>query len=139
MPRFATPEWLAAYKDAINADPVIAEAAKDWVHRDIAIVVEAESDKGVPLDLAALFDIDRGQCREAKIVSVDEANRATFTITAPYSRWKSVVQGKLDPIRGMLQGKLQVSGDLPTLAREVDAARALVDAAKAITTEFPDD
>jgi putative sterol carrier protein len=136
---FATPEWLAAYKDAINADPDLAQAAKDWENRDIAIVVEAEPEKGVPLDLAAQFEIEHGRCREAKIVSIDEANRATFTITAPYSRWKLVVQGKLDPIRGMLQGKLQVTGDLPTLAREVQAAKALVNVAGSITTEFPDD
>ena len=139
MPNFATPEWLAAYRDAINSSPEIAEATKDWVDRDIAIVVEAEPDKSVPLDLAALFEVAHGECREAKIVSVDEANRATFTITAPYSLWKQVVMGKLDPIRGMLQGKLKVRGDLPTLAREVAAAKALVNLAGAVTTSFPDD
>lgn len=139
MPTFATPEWLEAYKDAINASPEIAQAAKDWDDRDIAIVVLAEPERSVPIDLSALFEIDHGKCREARIVSPEEADRATFTITAPYSLWKEVVQGKLDPIRGMLQGKLQVSGDLPTLAREVQAAKALVNLASGVTSKFPDD
>ena len=139
MPTFATPEWLQAYKDAINASPEIAKAAKDWEDRDIAIVVEAEPDKAVPIDLAAVFVIAPGVGREAKIVTPDEADRATFTISAPYSRWKEVVQGKLDPIRGMLQGKLKVTGDLHTLAHEVDAAKALVSLAGGVTSDFPDD
>ncbi len=139
MPTFATPEWLQAYKDAINASPQIAETAKDWEGRDIAIVVLAEPESNVPIDLSALFEIDHGKCREARIVTREEAERATFTIAASYSLWKDVVLGKLDPIRGMLQGKLQVSGDLPTLAREVKAANALVSLASGVTTDFPDD
>jgi putative sterol carrier protein len=139
VPVFATPEWLGAYKDAINSSPEIAEAAKDWHDRDIAIVVESEPGKNVPIDLAALFEIEHGVCKAATIVSPEEANRATFTISAPYSRWKEVVQGKLDPIRGMLQGKLQVTGDLPTLAREVQAAKALVSLASSVTSSFPDE
>lgn len=138
MPKFATIEWVEAYEDAINADPEIAEASKDW-ERDIAIVVEAEPDKGIPVDLWGLFDIYHGKCREAKIVSPEEGDRATYVIRAPYSRWKEVIQGKLDPIKGMLQGKLKVTGDLPTLAREVKAADALVKIARAVTTEFPDE
>ena len=138
MPRFATVEWVEAYKDAINADPEIAEASKDW-ERDIAIVVETEPDKGIPVDLWGLFDIHHGKCREATIVSPEEGDRATYVIRAPYSRWKEVIQGKLDPIKGMLQGKLKVTGDLPTLAREVKAADALVKIARAVTTEFPDE
>jgi putative sterol carrier protein len=131
--------WLQAYKDAINASPEIAEAAQDWDGRDIAIVVLADVAKNVPMDLAAVFEIDHGTCREARIVSHEEADRATFTITAPYLLWKDVVLGKLDPIRGMLQGKLQVSGDLPTLAREVQAAKALVNLASSVTSSFPDE
>jgi putative sterol carrier protein len=138
VPSFGSPEWLEAYRDAINSSAEFAEAAKGW-ERDIAIIVEAEPLKNVPFDMAALFDIDHGRCREVRIVTPDEAGRATFAITAPYSLWKQVVQGKLDPIRGMLQGKLKVKGDLPALAREVDAAKALVRTAASVTTAFPDE
>lgn len=138
MPKFASEEWLRSYKDAINASTELAEAAKDW-QRDIAIVVEAEPDKGIPIDLRGLFVIEHGKAREARIVDADEGDRASFVISAPYSRWKEVVQGKLDPIRGMLQGKLKVKGDLKALAAEVKAAEALVKLARDVTTEFPDD
>lgn len=138
MPTFASVEWLDAYKDAINASPEIAEYAKEW-ERDIVIVVEAERDKGIPFDLWALFDIDHGKVREARIVTPEEGERATYVISAPYSEWKNVVQGRVDPIKGMLQGKLKVRGDVHTLASEVKATEALVKAARAITSGFPDD
>lgn len=138
MPTFASVEWLDAYKDAINSSPEIAESAKDW-ERDIVIVVEAEPDKGIPVDLWALFDIDHGKVREARIVTPEEGDRATYVISAPYTQWKLVVQGRVDPIKGMLQGKLKVRGDVHTLAQEVKAAEALVKAARGITSGFPDD
>ena len=49
-----------------------------------------------------------------------------YVIAAPYTRWKDVVQGDLDPVRGMMQGKLKVRGDLPTIIRYVRAANELV-------------
>ena len=138
MPTFASVEWLDAYKEAINASPEIAEAAKDW-ERDIVIVVEADPDHGIPFDLWALFDISHGKVREARLVTQEEADRATYVISGAYAQWKDVVRGRVDPIKGMLQGKLKVKGDVHTLAKEVRAAEALVKAARGITSRFPDD
>jgi putative sterol carrier protein len=64
---------------------------------------------------------------------------AAYILTAPYSRWKDVVEGELDPIKGMMQGKLRVRGDLPTIVRYVKAANELVRLTGLIDTEFPDE
>ncbi len=47
--------------------------------------------------------------------------------------------GELDPIKAMMQGKLKVQGDLPTIVRQVRAANELVELTQQITTEFPDE
>ena len=60
------------------------------------------------------------------------------SISAPYSRWREVLEGDLDPIRGMMQGKLRVQGDLPTIIRYVSAANELVHLTGTVVTEFPD-
>ena len=60
-------------------------------------------------------------------------------IAAPYTRWKDVVQGDLDPVRGMMQGKLKVRGDLPTIIRYVRAANELVRLTGEVDTTFPDE
>jgi putative sterol carrier protein len=78
-------------------------------------------------------------CRGAKLVAQDEGEAARFVISAPYSRWKEVIQGRLDPIRGMREGKLRLDGDLPAIVAHVGAAKILVGLASTIPTEFPDD
>ncbi len=138
MYKFGSDEWLQAYKDAINSSPELAEAASDW-ERDITLIVEAEPDKGVPIDLWGLFEVQHGKCKAATAVTPEVGQRAEYVIRAPYSRWREIIEGKLDPTRALLQGKLQVKGDLKALTQEVEAARALVKAAASVPTNFPDD
>ncbi len=138
MYKFASDEWLEAFKDAINSSSEVAEAAGDW-ERDITLVVEAEPDKGLHVDLWGLFEVEHGKCKSAKAVAPEVGDRAQFVIRAPYSRWKEIIKGKLDPTRALLQGKLQVKGDLKALTQEVEATQALVKAAASIPTQFPDE
>ena len=60
-------------------------------------------------------------------------------IAAPYTRWKDVLHGDLDPVKGMMQGKLKVRGDLPTIIRYVRAANELVRLTGQVDTTFPDE
>ena len=72
------------------------------------------------------------------VVDPDVGAASTYVISAPYSRWREVLEGDLDPIRGMMQGKLRVQGDLPTIIRYVSAANELVHLTGTVVTEFPD-
>ena len=138
MPRFPSSEWFSDYCQAINSSEDHAVAAVDW-EGDVTFVVEDEPHRGVPETMWVWMDLHRGMCRGAKVVSQDEGERARFVIAAPYSRWKEVIQGRLDPIRGMREGKLRLDGDLPAIVAHVDAAKILVGLAASIPTEFPDD
>lgn len=138
MPRFPSADWFAKYCDAINASAEHRSAAADW-EGDVTFVVEAEPDKGVEEETWAWLDLHHGECRSAKIVSPDEGERARYVISAPYSRWKEVITGRLDPIRGMTSGRLKLAGDLPTIVQQVEAAKILVGLAGTIPTEFPDE
>ena len=138
MARFPSPEWLEAYKDAINASAQFRTAAADW-EGDVTYVVEAEPAKGVMQDAWGWFDLWQGECRDARVVDPEAGERASYVIRAPYSRWKEVIQGRLDPTKGMLQGKLRLTGDLHEIRRRVDAVNALVSVACDIPTEFPDE
>ena len=101
----------------------------------------AEPDRNVPEDLWGYLDLWHGRCRRATAITSDEADlaAAAYTLTAPYSRWKDVVQGELDPIKGMMQGKLRVRGDLPTIVRYVKAANELVRLTGLVDTDFQDE
>jgi putative sterol carrier protein len=45
----------------------------------------------------------------------------------------------LEPVKGMMQGKLKLQGDLPKILRYVNAATELVNIAGSVPTEFPDE
>lgn len=138
MPVFPSEEWLGQYVERINDSPGYREAAAAW-EGDIAYVIEAEPDKNVPQDVWAWLDLWHGECRGARIVDPEEGEKAAFVIRAPYSRWKEVINKELDPIKGMMQGKLKLKGDLPTIVRYVKAANELVNLAQTVPTDFPDE
>ena len=141
MPLFPSEEWLAEYVEVINASPEYADAAATW-EGDVVFVYEKEPDKNVPEDLYAWLDLWHGKCRSAaKLEGPDDpkAQAAKFTISAPYSRWKSVVKKELDPVKGMMQGKIKLKGDLPTIVRYVKASNVLVDLTGKVDTQFPDE
>ena len=44
------------------------------------------------------------------MVDGEKAATAPFTIYGEYGRWKQVINKQLDPIKGMMQGKLKLKG-----------------------------
>jgi len=134
---FPTEAWFQALVSLINDSDEYREAAADW-EGDIAFLVEAEPDRGLPADVWGLLDLWHGACRGGGVIEPERGREAAYILRAPYSRWREVVTGELDPIKGMMQGKLKVQGDLPTIVRQVRAANELVELTQQIPTEFPD-
>jgi putative sterol carrier protein len=135
---FASDPWFQRLIDLINGSESYHAAAADW-EGDIAFWIEAEPDRGVPNDVWGLLDLWHGDCRGGGLTDATRGEGAAYVIGAPYSRWKDVVTGELDPIRAMMQGKLRVQGDLPTIVRYVKAADELVQLCGRIGTVFPDE
>lgn len=139
MALYPSKEWLDEYFQRINSSKGYEEAAETW-EGDVTFCFQAEPDKGVPDDIYAWLDLWHGKCREAKYdVPKEEGEGAKFVIRAPYSRWKEVIRKELDPIKGMMQGKLKLTGDLPTIVRYVKASNELVNIAGDVPTEFVDE
>ena len=138
MPVFASQAWFEAFVTEINASNDYRDAATDW-EGDIAFRILAEPDRGVPEDMWGYLDLWHGACRGGRVIEAGEADAVAYTLTAPYSRWKEVVLGDLDPTRAMMQGKLKVRGDLATIVRYVRAANELVHLTGLVETEFPDE
>ncbi len=138
MPEFPTEEWFQAYIEVINGSKEYAEYAATW-EGDVVILIEAEPDKGVPADVYGLLDLWHGGCRGGGVVDEARGEAAEFLIRAPYSRWKDVVLGDLEPIKALMQGKLRVRGDLPKILRYVKGTRELAHLTSLVDTSFPDE
>ena len=138
MPEFPSEEWFQSLIEAINASQEYAEYAATW-EGDVVFHIEAEPDKGLPADVHGLLDLWHGGCRGGGIVEETRATSAEFLVRAPYSRWKDVIQGDLEPIKGLIQGKLRVRGDLPKILRYVKGTQELAYIAGQVDTTFPDE
>jgi putative sterol carrier protein len=135
---FPSAEWLGLYVGKIQESEAWSAAAATW-EGDLSYVIEAEPDKNIPENVWYWMDLWRGECRGGKETTAEEGTKARFIIRAPYSRWKQVITGELDPVKGMLQGKLKLKGNLPAIIRHVKAANELVAIAGTVPTEFIDE
>ena len=74
--------------------------------------------------------IDVGSCAGASPL-------ASSQNTINCARSREVIEGRLDPIKGMMEGKLKLTrGHLPTMIRFVEASRQLVVSAAHVPTRF---
>ena len=137
--RFPSPEWTAAFADAINANEGYAKHGAGWTHGKVAYVVEERPELGIEGDTAMVLDLHEGKCRGATLTSAEAAEEeADFVIFAQYERWVEVLGGEVDPTKAMMQNKLKLEkGHLPTIVKYVLASKELVKSAEAIDTDFP--
>lgn len=133
---FPSDAWAAAYHRAINANPDYHEAARDWIHGPVAIVCRADPARGLERDVGIWLDLHEGACREVRLVGGPAAAAATLQLAGPYDCWKAVIRGELEPIAGVLTGRLNLKGNLALLVRHVRLAQVLVKSAGDVPTRF---
>lgn len=126
-------EWAQAYRDAVNANTAYRNASSGWQEGAIALVLRDEGrDVGVWLDLL------KGECLGAESVTTAEAQaRSAFVIEADAATWQEVLSGKLQPLMGIMRGKLRLTkGSMARLLPHTKAANELVACAQSVPTTF---
>lgn len=136
--KFPSKEWIVEFRKEINANEEYKEAAVTW-EGVVVLIFNAEPDIGLAEDFIAWADLWHGECREIKQVTLEEAEKAPYVIRGSYANWKQVVQGRLGPVKGMMQGKLKLKGNLPTIVKYVKASDELVKCAAKVPSEFLDE
>jgi putative sterol carrier protein len=136
---FPSAEWVEEFKKQINSSEGYKKAGATWTAGVVALVTSAKPEIGIKEDVGIWLDLHHGVCRDAKIVTVEDAQKAPFCITGDYARWKQVIKKELEPVKGMMQGKLKLKGDLPTIVRYVKASQELVECTTRIETKFLDE
>lgn len=137
--RFPSDEWGQAFREQVNRSAAYRAAAMTWTFGPVALVIKADPAIGLPDDVGLWLDLERGECRSARMVGRAEADKAPFCIAGDYAQWKSVMRKQLDPIKGMMQKKLELKGQMTTIVKYVNASKELVDAATRVPTDFLDE
>ncbi|MHA1300361.1 MAG: SCP2 sterol-binding domain-containing protein, partial [Candidatus Helarchaeota archaeon] len=70
------------------------------------------------------LDLWHGKCR--KVEKGDENSEAEFKIRGDYSVYVQIAHKELDPIRALMEGSLDLDGDMSKIMRATKAAIELV-------------
>ena len=132
--RFPSDGWIKALSQKLNASESYERSAKDW-EGDFIFVVEPDDAYD---ETAYLFlGLYHGKSTEAAMMEAGPDGReAEFTISAPFSTWRRVIEGKLDPIQGMMMRKLKLQGNLTKIMRYPKAAKEIVSCCALIPTDW---
>jgi putative sterol carrier protein len=131
--KFPSDEWIKALSELLNTSETYRRSAKDW-EGDFIFV--AESDETNPETAYLHLQLHHGSSAGAAMVSPDNLPEAEYTINAPFSTWRKVIDGKLDPIQGMMTGQLKLKGDLMKVMRYPKAAQEIVTCCADIPTDW---
>jgi putative sterol carrier protein len=134
MYKFPSDEWIKAMMVEVNNSEAYRKSATKW-EGDFYFVVEPG--QGVPEPVVLYIDLWHGEARSAEEVADEGAKNPEFVIRAPLSTWRRVIEKKLDPIQGMITGKLKLQGTMSKVMRFPKAAAELVNCATKVPTEFP--
>lgn len=131
-----TDAWAEAYKEKLNENEAYAEAGSDW-EGPMAFLVRADPAQGLPEDRAVVLDLHHGTCRDAYAATAEEADEeADYVIQGSRSTWLDVLDGKLQPLKALMFGKLKLKkGSLKDLLPYTKAAKEMVESAQEVPTE----
>ena len=135
MPVFFSPEWAAAVGDALNASDAYRQSAATW---DGAIRFVAREVPGAEAEKVVWLDLHHGTCQATATGAEATAATAPFEIAAGYPVWTEVLAGRLDPVMGMMLGKLKLTGPMAQIAAHAGAAKQLVACAASVEATAPD-
>jgi putative sterol carrier protein len=140
MARFPSKEWCEDAVRLLNDDPERSLAAQGW-QGDIGVIVDAEPGK---LARAFVVHVVPRDARIEKLRVLDEPDdldelEPAYLARAPYTVWKQLLQGSLDPVEAVLRRRIAVKGDLQQVIERLRfkgiADRLLAD----LKTEFVDE
>ena len=140
MAKFPSKEWCEEAVRLVNEDPERELAAKGW-QGDIGVIVDAEPGKLARAFVAYVVPRD---ARIEKLRVLDEPDdldelEPAYLARAPYTVWKQLLQGSLDPVEAVLRRRIAVKGDLQQVIERLRfkgiADRLLAD----LKTEFVDE
>jgi putative sterol carrier protein len=131
--RFPSDEWIKELSRQLNESESYERSAKDW-EGDIIFVVEPDEAYD---ETAYLFlGLYHGKSPEAAMENGQDERETEFTISAPFSTWRRVIEGKLDPIQGMMMRKLKLNGNLTKIMRYPKAAKEIVSCCALVPTDW---
>ena len=130
---FPSDAWIKELGRLLNDSPSYERSARDW-EGDFTFVVEA--DEAWDETSYLFLGLWHGKSTDAKMDGQDGQD-VEFVIRAPFSTWREVIEGRLEPIQGMMMRRLRLEGDMRKILRYPRAAKEIVSCCALIPTDWP--
>jgi ribonucleoside-diphosphate reductase beta chain len=122
-------DWARAWMAEINADAAWSKAGRGW--RGGIIFRMWPSGRSPARSL--FIDLVDGECRAARRATDRDEASAPWIFGAAPETWQKMVEGEIDPIAGIMQGRLKLErGNIIALAPHARAAKALLASASRV-------
>jgi putative sterol carrier protein len=136
---FGTAEWCAALRDEVNRSSEYRNAAAKWgAGFNGNLLFAFERDRTLPAPVYLFLALSGGRCERAELVPGSTHPDAGFTLRAPFSLWREILERKTLAAAAILTGRMKVDGDKLTLLKHAGANRALIHCTASVPTRFPE-
>lgn len=136
---YFSPEWIGEWEKTLQADPVYKSVAlPDW-EGAVVLHIQKNPEYGVDQDIYVYLDLWHDECRSIRLVPAEVGQKAAYVIAGSIDRWMAVGRKQLDPVKGMMQGKLKLKGNLPAIVRAIKPALRLVEISAEVGGKMPDE
>jgi putative sterol carrier protein len=131
--KFPSDEWIKELCTRLNSSEAYAHAAANWEGDNIFVIL---ADEAYPHALYFYINLQHGKAFDARVLTNLDEQKALFTTSAPFSTWRRVLEGKLDPMQAIFSGKLKLVGSLAQVQRNPKAVYELTRIATTIESDF---
>jgi putative sterol carrier protein len=132
-----TEEWSRRCCERLNASERYQQAAADWTDA-VVLAMTADPSHGIPHDRAVYLDLHQGRCRGTRAATAEDEATVPILLRAEAGAWRQLLEGGMDPVTAVIQGKLKLErGSLFVLAKYAAAAREMLAAASQAGGTFP--
>lgn len=131
-------QWIDAWQENLNESEEYTEAGSGWgVGFNGDFLFEIQPDDlydGEPVNL--FVGLEDGTCTDAYVTDDPEGEDFGFAFRGNAGDWKGMIDGDIDPMEGMMDGKFDLEGDMQKVMQYSNAAIVMVENAAAVDTEF---
>ncbi len=122
---FPSEMWAKKYEELLNTSKEYEDAAKNWEGAMLFII--GPDGGATPFEIGVWLDLWHGKCRGHKFWYCDqEKPKSDYVFSGPEKNWLAMIDGKIDPIQGLMTGKFKLLGNMSMVMRATAAAKLLV-------------
>jgi putative sterol carrier protein len=139
---YGSEEWVKELVKKINESEAYEKAAKKW-EGDFIFTTIPDGTGTLTEETSVYCDLWHGKCRDAYLITPDRPapEKVEYVYAGKYGNWLKLFDGKIGPLKGIMQRKFDVKCSARSMAKLMRALKAAQELVKCTTmiedVEYP--